>query len=279
MHPNCRHAFTAYIPGLTKLDENTEDPEGEANRKKLRQLERDVRQTKRQMAGATGAAAQKHEARLKDLQAKIRQHVDSTGVRRSRRREQINLALGDEPTGKVHSDGLLNANTADFRSHNYRLPAKPDKPKISPTALNYDQALARREVAPHDDPDRYYTEASEQATAERLRTLGINPRSIEKQTKQTKQGKQGKQGKNPDAVIDNGRQVVDYKQVGEPTRNAIEAQMQRGKDQCRAVVFDARSSGFTEKDAYAQLARALGNYKASFDQVLFLGPDFQIMWP
>lgn len=269
MHPNCRHAFTAYIPGLTKLDQNTENPEGEANRKHLRQLERDVRQAKRQLAGSTGATAKKHDTRIKDLQAQIRDHVEATGVRRSRRREQINLALGDEPSGKVTSQGLLNSNTADFRGHAHRMP-EPTTSVRSERPPTYDTITNNREIAPHKDPDRYYQTAEERATAQRLRTLGIETRSVKPNALA---------GKNPEAVIDAGKQTVDFKQVGESTRNAIEKQLRRGRSQTRAIVLDARASGFSEIDAHAQLARALGNYTGDFDQVLFLGNGFEILWP
>lgn len=53
LHPNCRHAIAAFIPGLTKpLRHATEDPEGDQQRQHQRALERRVRESKRRVMAA-----------------------------------------------------------------------------------------------------------------------------------------------------------------------------------------------------------------------------------
>lgn len=95
LHPNCRHSLSAYQPGLTKAPTNTEDPEGDKARQQLRALERRVRKAKLKAAAALDpAAARVHEARVRQLQAQIRQHIATapTTLRRQRHREQIGAA-------------------------------------------------------------------------------------------------------------------------------------------------------------------------------------------
>lgn len=97
MHPNCRHSFRGYFPGVTKLTAltHTADPEGDKARQKLRALERGVRRAKLQREGAmTTADRQRHQAKVTELQAAIRDHIDTapTTLRRQRHREQIGTA-------------------------------------------------------------------------------------------------------------------------------------------------------------------------------------------
>jgi hypothetical protein len=94
MHPNCRHTMTAYLPGLTRTPTNTEDPEGDAARQRLRYLEREQRRWKLREAGALDDAERaKAAAKVRARQAEIRAHVkeNPTLTRRSDR-EQIDLA-------------------------------------------------------------------------------------------------------------------------------------------------------------------------------------------
>ncbi len=93
MHPNCRHSLSAYLPGVTRAPRNTADPEGDAARQKLRRLERETRKAKLEAAGAlTPEAKRAAEAKVRELQARIREHVDSSSVFRQRHREQIGTA-------------------------------------------------------------------------------------------------------------------------------------------------------------------------------------------
>lgn len=95
MHPNCRHSLSAYLPGVTTPPTNTADPEGDEARQKLRALEWRVRKSKLKAAAALDPAAKRvHEARVKQLQAQIREHIATapTTLFRQRHREQIGAA-------------------------------------------------------------------------------------------------------------------------------------------------------------------------------------------
>jgi hypothetical protein len=92
-HPGCRHSHSAYLPGLTKRPTNTADPEGDAARRRLRELERRVRREKLREAAALGPReAATARARVKQGQAAIRDHVDRTGLIRQPAREVIGKA-------------------------------------------------------------------------------------------------------------------------------------------------------------------------------------------
>lgn len=93
MHPNCRHSFSLYLPGVTVAPTDTEDPEGDAARRKLRYLERGVRHwKKREVAAIDPAAGRKAKAKVRVWQARIRDHVADTGLIRQPPRERIGVA-------------------------------------------------------------------------------------------------------------------------------------------------------------------------------------------
>ena len=91
---NCTHAYSAYQEGFTPelkpaLDD-AKNAELYANNQKLRYLERKTREAKRLEAAAMDpVAARQAKAKVATYQAKIREHVNRTGVRRQNYREQI----------------------------------------------------------------------------------------------------------------------------------------------------------------------------------------------
>jgi hypothetical protein len=62
LHPNCRHALDAFIPGLTKVPahEGLADPEGDQLRQEQRGLERAVRESKRRLAASKAIGFEPH---------------------------------------------------------------------------------------------------------------------------------------------------------------------------------------------------------------------------
>ena len=97
MHPNCRHSVSGYQPGITKIPTNTEDPQGDADRQRLRAMERQVRRWKlREQAALTPEAKKAAAAKTREWQTAIRQHTATTTAKRQRHREQIDL--GNQPT-------------------------------------------------------------------------------------------------------------------------------------------------------------------------------------
>lgn len=92
-HPGCRHSHSAYLPGVTKPPTATADPQGDADRQRLRLLERRVRAAKRQEAAALDpAAAKAARAKVRTAQAAIRDHVATSSAKRQNQREQIGHA-------------------------------------------------------------------------------------------------------------------------------------------------------------------------------------------
>ena len=96
-HPNCRCVMVPGLPGgpdPTKY--STWDKQKEADRKKLRELEREVREAKR-----NGTPED-----IGDAQAKLREHVQETGVTRRDFREQLPFADGGDknPRGRTRSN-------------------------------------------------------------------------------------------------------------------------------------------------------------------------------
>jgi hypothetical protein len=93
MHPNCTHRFNAYLPGATRRPEQTENPQGDQDRQKLRALERELRRRKLTAQAVIDPAAKARlDGRVREQQAKIRAHVADTGIMRQPAREQIGQA-------------------------------------------------------------------------------------------------------------------------------------------------------------------------------------------
>lgn len=92
-HPNCRHSLSAYLPGLTKPITHTADPQGDADRQRLRELERRLRRAKLKAAAVIDPDAKTRlDAKVRSLQAQIRDHVDTTTAKRQPARERVGVA-------------------------------------------------------------------------------------------------------------------------------------------------------------------------------------------
>ncbi|MDY7542607.1 phage minor capsid protein [Cryobacterium sp. 5B3] len=96
MHPNCRHKFTAYLPGLSIPQAGQEySPQAEADREKQRSIERDIRAAKRAQSIAPDPAARaKATAKIKAKQGQMREHLAETNRPRASFREQLHFAQG-----------------------------------------------------------------------------------------------------------------------------------------------------------------------------------------
>lgn len=92
MHPNCTHNLSGYIHGATPLDRATPNPKGYAEKQQQRAMERNLRHWKRRQAVAvTPEAKRKADAKVRDWQKRIRDHVDATGLPRKPRRESLDV--------------------------------------------------------------------------------------------------------------------------------------------------------------------------------------------
>jgi len=97
-HPNCRCVLAAYLPGLSIVTGTTHDPQAEADRDRLRALERRVRELKRREAAAFADVTKgRLRGQIKDAQRDIREHVAATGQLRKNYREQLAFSDGRRP--------------------------------------------------------------------------------------------------------------------------------------------------------------------------------------
>lgn len=97
LHPNCRHRFSAYVPGFTDLTPPTPDEgnEGYKATQKQRYLERQIRASKRMEAAAIDEHdLAKAQQRRRNYQAQLRDHVDKHNLPRRRHREQMKTPGG-----------------------------------------------------------------------------------------------------------------------------------------------------------------------------------------
>ncbi len=102
LHPNCRHRFSAYVPGFTDLTPPAPDEgnEGYKATQKQRYLERQIRSSKRMEAAAIDEHdLAKAQQRRRNYQAQLRDHVDKHNLPRRRYREQMKT-----PGGRVTAD-------------------------------------------------------------------------------------------------------------------------------------------------------------------------------
>jgi hypothetical protein len=92
-HPCCTHTLGAYIPGLTRPMQGTENPQGYEERQQQRYNERMIRRWKRREAVAiTDKDKALSTAKVREWQARQREFIEATGRKRLYYREQIKRA-------------------------------------------------------------------------------------------------------------------------------------------------------------------------------------------
>lgn len=147
MHPNCRHSFRGYFPGVTKLSAltNTADPEGDKARQKQRAIERAIREAKTQAGAAlTPAAAQGHEADVRALQAQMRDHLKANPVlRRLPYREQIGAGnIAPAARASVTASPRAPEETPATPAASVPSPTRTDRPAPAPPKRTPGQRVA-----------------------------------------------------------------------------------------------------------------------------------------
>ncbi|WP_312800959.1 phage minor capsid protein [Corynebacterium variabile] len=91
-HPNCRHTVTAYLPGFTDTTPPTADPnhEGYKATQKQRYYEREIRKSRRMEQAAIDDDGRKNaEARRRQYEKKLREHIREHDLPRRRHREKL----------------------------------------------------------------------------------------------------------------------------------------------------------------------------------------------
>ncbi len=101
LHVNCKHRFSAYVPGYTNLTPpEPYDPAGYEATQKQRYYEREIRASKRMEAAATTDQAElEARQRTRAYQAKLRAHIAEHDLPRKRNRERV-----AKPGGLVSAD-------------------------------------------------------------------------------------------------------------------------------------------------------------------------------
>lgn len=104
-HPNCRHTFGVYLPGLTKPPPKVEAKGTYKDTQQQRYLERQIRGWKRRAAAAPPGSGERKIANqhLRAYQEQMKEHLDKTGLLRQRDREQVRA---DETTNPLEHPSL-----------------------------------------------------------------------------------------------------------------------------------------------------------------------------
>lgn len=91
-HPNCRHSVTVYLPGFTDTTTPAVDPDhvGYKATQKQRYYEREIRKSRRMEQAAIDEDGRKNaEARRRQYEAKLRDHIREYDLPRRRHREKL----------------------------------------------------------------------------------------------------------------------------------------------------------------------------------------------
>ena len=86
-HPNCKHVETAFVPDVTRPGGTEPNPEGYEATQQQRYYERKIREWKRMAAVAEGEQADYATAKVREWQARTREHVRVHGLDRRYYRE------------------------------------------------------------------------------------------------------------------------------------------------------------------------------------------------
>lgn len=172
LHPNCRHSLSAYLPGLTRPITDTEDPEGDKARQKLRYLEREQRRWKLREAGALDDKERaKAAAKVKERQAQIREHTKANPtLTRRRDREQIDLSNRRNAPAPRPVDPLreaLDSGVASERQLGGGVNARVDR-----LETNSGTAIIRKRVKGASGRDPIEEQDAEELGASVLRAVG-----------------------------------------------------------------------------------------------------------
>lgn len=154
MHPNCRHSFSAFLPGVSKRHTNTQDPEGDKARQQQRGLERAIRRAKTEAAGAiTPGGKQDAQREIRARQAALRDHLDKhPELKRLPYREQIGAGNIPGPHGvdaptTARAPEVAEPSTGGTEPTRTSEPSRPPQPTPPPSPAERVAALAGAEPA------------------------------------------------------------------------------------------------------------------------------------
>ncbi len=98
-HPNCKHTFGVFLPGLTKPPPKPEAEGTYEDTQQQRYLERQIRGWKRRAAAAPPGSDERKAAtrHLRAYQEQMKEHLDKTGLLRQKAREQVRADETTDP--------------------------------------------------------------------------------------------------------------------------------------------------------------------------------------
>jgi len=234
-HPQCRHRIVAYMPGLTQTPTNTEDPEGDKARQKLRALERKTRREKiKENAALTPEGKKAAKARVTESQKSIREHVKSTGTKRRPDREQIDLGNKRTPVKTTPPKPVKAVTPKPVKA----TPPKPLDDDYQATPITLRDQQIDRDIGNRDDRRAYLRK---ELDAGRM-TQADHDAQL-KRSDDYYNGNIQHYRADPDPKLD---KVVGTKHSGTPSKERVRAHMRETTDQVPSRL---------RPDADAELAR------------------------
>ncbi|GAA4176553.1 phage minor capsid protein [Gryllotalpicola koreensis] len=264
-HPNDKCSVVGYLPGVTQLqDPSTLDPAMEKAQDRLRALERQVRQSKRDAATALDPRARAEAlADVKATQAQIRKHVATTGVSRRSYREQLGFADGgtENPRGR----GTPKPSPSQARSVPDSFAAGMSKPS---TYARPDVTSLRAAGAVVEDGSTF--SKAERAISTWLSGAGHPVWAVRRSDTE----------KRPDAILARSGQTLEMKTSESGNTKTILTQIRTARRQAGRIVIDVRGAKtpVSEKSARDIAAQAMQRY-TDIDGLLIIGDGFAVGLP
>lgn len=120
--------FAGQIPGVTTLSKSSYNPVAEAEAKKQRALEREIRAAKREAALAPDEATRRRaEQDIWDSQQKLKTHLNETGRTRQSYRGQLHFADGGTVNPRGAKPSTPPPSTMKAQSPVNQIPEKTEK--------------------------------------------------------------------------------------------------------------------------------------------------------
>lgn len=277
MHPNCRHTFLPFIPGVTRLAEPVKhDQVAEGEREHLRELERKVRREKRTEAGALDATGRRAaQRRIRALQTEIREHVDATGLNRKRYREQLNLGHGTAQAARRRREDLaeqVTEGTAE-QSRLDAVAAEQARRREAERLAAERQAERERAEAEQRERDRFAAELralSDDDLAERLAVIADDETAVEAVLAELDRREAEPTSEDPDAEkwAEVDRLVAEGWNDQEAYAEVFDIDLDRMRRD--EAIAQLRADGFHGR-GFDELARAA--YRQALDEQYFAAED------
>ncbi len=265
-HPNCRCHLASYLPGLTNWSNTTTaNPVLEKARDDLRRYERDERKLKQKLAVEDDPLEQKHlGVKIRTKQARIREHVDTTGLPRKQWREQTRFSTGASTRLGTQDTAGTTANNSDTIPAAFRLTTSKNSTLERET---YKQISAEGRIDKTGDSFL----PKEQAIATWLQTSGVEVWAVTPSDTH----------KSPDALITSSLATVEFKTSTSGTTRSMMSLLKKARLQSGRIVLDLRTTAqpVSQQTVQSVLDEFTQKYGNHVDGIIVIGADFTIGWP